>query len=45
MKQTLGGKEKKRKKEEKKEFNMQRSAPDVTKQHETQVYNMPAGIR
>lgn len=44
MKQTLGGGGG-RKKEGKKEFNMQRSAPDVTKQHETQVYNMPAGIR
>lgn len=31
--------------EEEKEFNMQRSDPDVTKQHETKVYNLPAGIR
>lgn len=30
---------------ESKEFNMQGSAPDVTKQHETWVYNLPAGIR
>lgn len=29
----------------KEEFNMQGSAPDVTKQHEAQVYDLPAGIR
>lgn len=36
---------KKKEKEEEKEFKMQRSAPCVTKQHENQVYNLPAGIR
>lgn len=45
MKQNLGRKKKKSKKEEKKQFNMPRSAPDVTKQQETQVYNLPAGIK